>query len=92
MHLEPVIVYVIIGGFIFTLGMISVISSRMRSKNMAKTIQVEIPRSTIQELNGDTAFASRLFDAILEAETTGKVIEVSIGKARKKAHVFITEG
>ena len=59
---------------------------------MAKTIRVEIPRSTIQELNDDTAFASRLYDAILETETTGKMVEVPIGKARKKAHVFITEG
>lgn len=58
---------------------------------MAKTIQVEIPRSTLQELNGDTSFASKLYNAILEAETTGNVVEVSIGEARRKARVFIGE-
>lgn len=58
---------------------------------MAKTIQVEIPRSTIQELNGDISFASKLYNAILEAETTGGVVEVSIGESRKKAHVFIID-
>ena len=59
---------------------------------MAKTVQVEIPRSTILELNGDIAFASKLYDAILEAEATGSVVEVPIGKARRKARVLIAEG
>ena len=59
---------------------------------MAKTIQVEIPRSTILELNGDLSFASKLYDAILEAENTGSTIEVPIGKARRKARVSITDG
>lgn len=58
---------------------------------MAKTIQVEIPRSTLQELNGDSHFASKLYNAILEAEATGSVVEVEIGKARKRAKVFIGE-
>jgi hypothetical protein len=59
---------------------------------MAKTIQVEIPRSTILELNSDMLFASKLYNAILEAETTGKVVEVSIGESRRKARVFIADG
>ena len=56
---------------------------------MAKTVRVEIPRSTILELNGDLSFASKLYDAILEAENTGSAVEIPIGKARRKARVFI---
>jgi hypothetical protein len=59
---------------------------------MAKTIQVEIPRSAILELNGDLSFGSKLYNAILEAENTGKAVTVEIGKARKKASVAIVEG
>ena len=81
----------------FVLGAIIVAECVLNKKKvygdyMAKVIQVEIPRSTIQELNGDGAFAHNLYNAILEAEATGKVVEVPVGEARKREQVAIVEG
>jgi len=50
-----------------------------------------IPEFHSGSINGDSHFASKLYNAILEAETTGKVVEVPIGEARRKARVFIGE-
>lgn len=52
---------------------------------------VEIPRSTLQALKTDNAFNAHLYNAILEAETTGDVAEVEIGVSRRRAKVYVSE-
>ena len=58
---------------------------------MAKRITVEIPRSCVPALLGDTEFAGKLHDAILLVENTGGITTIPVGKARKKATVSIEE-
>jgi hypothetical protein len=59
---------------------------------MAKKVHVEIPRSTLLELAHDTEFSLNLYNAILEVENTGEPTTVSVGKAKQRATVSVSNG